>query len=343
MAALDGLRGIAVLLVVLMHLRLPGITYGGAVGVTAFFVLSGYLITSILLAEREATRAVDLRSFWLRRAARLLPALALLLVATWTVLTLAGVSAWSTIRAAAFYYANVRMAHGGQMAPIAHVWSLAVEEQFYLLWPLTLLLAVTFAGRGAVTRVAVTGAVVSILIRVLEFLAGGHQLAYFSTEGNGFALLLGCALAATQITVSRRTAWVALAVLLLLATQPFVEAVRFGWREDLVSIPAAFTTALIVAGIQAGFAPLEWSPLATLGRVSYGVYLWHATVFYFLPDLELKALVGLPLTVLMTCLSWRYVEQPIMRLVARARDPEPHQRSDIGRRRTILRSHQQTY
>ncbi len=204
---LDGLRGIAVLLVVGYHLLPVGLLPGGFIGVDMFFVLSGFLITSLLLREKATTGRVRLGTFWLRRARRLLPALALTVVVS-------GAAAWALggdilvgipvqmIGAATFTYNWIAVTAGGDYfantAPelLRNLWSLAVEEQFYLLWPILFIL-VTLA-RSRVARVALVSAagLISIVIAVIVLNATGDvSRVYYGTDTHAFGLLFGAALA----------------------------------------------------------------------------------------------------------------------------------------------------
>ena len=128
------------------HFDLPGFSGGGLVGVTMFFVLSGYLITTLLLDERRSTGSSNLRSFYIRRAARLFPALALVLVVVGLGLLVAGHpdTAGSGVGFSALYVSNLAVAAGANLGPLEHTWSLSIEEQFYLVWPAVLLV---FVGR----------------------------------------------------------------------------------------------------------------------------------------------------------------------------------------------------
>ena len=141
--ALDGIRGIAILLVVASHFGLGGT--GGMVGVTLFFVLSGFLITYLLLDEREQTGRIDLKSFYGRRALRLLPALGFYLVGMAMLIWLLrlAIPIWDTTWPTALYLANYVQVLGGDLFANRHTWSLAVEEHFYLIWPLLVILGVT--------------------------------------------------------------------------------------------------------------------------------------------------------------------------------------------------------
>lgn len=209
--ALDGVRACAVLAVLLFHGGVAALP-GGFLGVDAFFVLSGFLITSLLLAERSSTGRTDLVAFWGRRARRLLPALLLVLA------TVAVVSRWllpptelPALRldslAAVAYLANWRMmfrggdyfAATGAPSPLQHTWSLGIEEQFYLIWPLVFLAAVVVA-RGRRIRlillvIALAGAVASALASALLYSPVNVDRDYYGTDTRAVALLVGCGLA----------------------------------------------------------------------------------------------------------------------------------------------------
>ena len=201
--ALDGARGVAVALVVGSHWSPAHVRYGGAVGVIVFFVLSGYLITSILLAEHAATGRIDLRAFYTRRALRLFPALALLVVALPFLQKLVadpqltyGYIRWAG--ETALYLGDFVRSGGGTLGPLDHTWSLAVEEQFYLVWPLVLL-ALLFRARGdaaKLLRSVAALAAVSAGWTVLAAFLFPFVRTYYAPDTNAFALMAGCALAA---------------------------------------------------------------------------------------------------------------------------------------------------
>jgi peptidoglycan/LPS O-acetylase OafA/YrhL len=282
---------------------------GGFLGVDAFFVLSGYLITMLLLTEWERTGDVALIAFWGRRARRLLPAL-LLMVAVVSIgaRSLLPPEDVRLLRgdglATLFYVANWRMIfRGGDYfaqtaapSPLQHAWSLGIEEQFYLLWPL-LLLAV-LAARQPLRRLLVIcacAAVISAFAMALVYDAQGPVRAYYGTDTRGGSLLIGAGLAALLVTRRhpgdvepgrRRSTMAALAVLAAAAT-------AWSWThlsgtDNLLYHGGMAASALAVAVVLAHIAlvpegvsarALSLPPLPLLGRISYGVYLWHWPVF----------------------------------------------------------------
>ncbi|WP_160425276.1 acyltransferase family protein, partial [Agromyces seonyuensis] len=201
-AGLDGLRALAVLAVIAYH-AVPAAVPGGFAGVDVFFVISGFLITRLLLAERDATGGMRVLRFWMRRARRLLPALAVLVVVVATVAGLIGgdvtvglgrqlfggvtfSSNWGAIAADASYF-------GASAAePFRHLWSLAVEEQFYLAWPLILAACVFLMSRGG-TMLLLGGTAVLLAggMAVLDLVGVDRSRLYFGTDIHAFGLLLG--------------------------------------------------------------------------------------------------------------------------------------------------------
>ena len=206
MPGLDGLRAIAVIAVIAYHLD-PDLIPGGLLGVGVFFTLSGYLITDLLLGQREATGSLKLGDFWMRRARRLLPALFLMLavVVAWVTLldrsqlpslrgdvlaAVAYVSNWWNIVREASYFARF-----GPPPPFDHLWSLAVEEQFYLIWPWLLLLGLRFLpGRYTLALVTLAGAAVSAAAMAIIYQPGiDPTRVYEGTDTRAFGLLVGAA------------------------------------------------------------------------------------------------------------------------------------------------------
>ena len=302
--ALDALRGLAILLVVSAHVGLPGCRWGGQVGVVMFFVLSGFLITRILL------RGPSWSAFYARRAARLLPALVLIVAANvlvttdrhWILPVLGYVSNWWSVSG-----------HG--TAFLGHTWSLAVEEQFYLVWPA--LLGV-FARRG---HRLLVGAAVLLAWRVLAWRIGWDEEVQWGTVSNAFGLLLGGWVAVRRPQVSAGVGGLALLVCLVGVVASTGAPMSVGF---LVCVPvAAVLTAVVVSSADRLPAP----PLLTwVGGVSYGWYLWHNSLLAAFGEDGLVqrlalVLVGLGIAVL----SLHVLERPVQRWVGRALAGATHQ------------------
>ncbi|XXX75437.1 acyltransferase family protein [Sorangium sp. So ce134] len=344
--ALDGLRGLAVAAVLAFH---AGALRGGYLGVDLFFVLSGFLITSLLLAEQRATGRIRLARFWARRARRLLPALLLVLlgVAGYAGLlaapeelgriradalaSLAYVANWWTLLAGNDYWALFRAP-----SPLVHMWSLAIEEQFYALWPLVVALALRLA-RGSSRALAAVCLVLALasLAWMIALRRAGADVArvYLGTDTRAAALLLGAALAASEPErwtaarpgLRRALEGVACAAAAGLA---WAWARVDGQREALYGQGGLFlcglaTVAILAAAGRAEPGPLaralSLAPLRALGRISYGLYLWHWPVFVALTEAR-TGLDGAPLAACRLALSfglaiasYHLVELPVRR------------------------------
>ena len=348
---LDGLRAVAVLAVLAYHadLTLNGIRLfgGGFLGVEVFFVISGYLITSILLRQSRARGGIDLRTFYRNRARRLLPALFVTLVAVVVaalalapaevaglrgdvVASLAYVTNWFFIFGDKPYFEVV-----GRPSLLQHLWSLAVEEQFYIVWPLVFAGGLRLFGRTRTAVATAVGAVASaVLMAVLHARGTDVTRLYEGTDTRAAGLLVGAALAfvwapqrlraevgrgARPLLDAVGAAAGAVLLLLLLVTDQFSEAIyRFGFFG--VSIVTALLIAVVVHPA-AHIGPLLGSPaLRWIGQRSYGIYLYHWPVFQFTrPQLDVP-LTGLPLlvlriaaTIVVAQVSFRFVEVPIRR------------------------------
>jgi peptidoglycan/LPS O-acetylase OafA/YrhL len=344
--ALDGIRAVAVVSVVVFHFFTRGAT-GGYLGVDMFFVLSGFLITTLLLIEWHNATAIDLRAFWARRARRLLPALLLVLtvVAIWSAFAL-DAARRSSVRgqglSALFYSANWYLIFGGEstigraggLAPLFHTWSLAIEEQFYLVWPLVVVFCL-WRWHGSLRPLAIVAVVVSIVSVVLMpilFVPGDEGRAYLATDTRAHQLLIGALLAMALRTDSLRARseqWAPrlapLAALLIVAAvllAPGPETSRFLY--DGGSVGFALCVAVVIAAVMAPNPTwltrlLAVAPLVWLGRISYGVYLWHVPVRAMLSNEETGLggpwllLARVFATLAIAALSYFLVEMPIRR------------------------------
>jgi peptidoglycan/LPS O-acetylase OafA/YrhL len=304
--ALDGIRGLAVLLVVADH---GGLLWRGtgSLGVIVFFVLSGFLITRVIV-EAQAEGTWSLRRFYAARAVRLAPAL-VAMVGVLTVVLLASGEPNVLGRAArALSYTENFFTGVDAESPFNHAWSLAVEEQFYLLWPL-----VVGALAGRRHRLLIVGVlvVVSVVAREWLFWEGHGGVAYSSLPTNAFALLLGCGIA-----LRSRPASVG-AVGLLGAGIGFIACVAsLGTPIPGIEVLAAVFAAVFVAGSGGAAARVfSWSPLRFFGRISYALYLWHYPVLMVTGGMYLgpRVWLVLPATVLIATASTLWLEEPIRR------------------------------
>ena len=282
---IEGLRAVAVVLVVLFHAGVPGVA-GGYVGVDVFFVISGFLITSLMLREVRRTGRLSLIDFYARRARRILPTAAVVLVTTllasyhWLGFLrgdeIAGDVSWSALFAANFRFANVGtdyLASQGAASPVQHFWSLAVEEQFYLVWPAAVVLLIWLGFRWAVGYWLAAAMVASLAYGVL-WQTGTWS--YFSPFSRAWEIGAGCllALVATRLDrIPHRLATVMAGVglaLIVVAAFTYDEMTTFpGYAAAL----PVFATVLVLAG--RGDSLLGRRPLVWLGRLSYSFYLWH--------------------------------------------------------------------
>src|ERR671912_2980818 len=346
MPGLDGLRAIAVLAVIAYHVN-PAWAPGGLLGVGVFFTLSGYLITDLLLGQQAATGRLQLGDFWLRRARRLLPALFLMLavVVAWVtlldrsvlpglrgdVLAAVGyVSNWWKIVREASYFARF-----GPPPPLDHLWSLAVEEQFYLIWPWLLWLGLRYVpGRYTLAGLTLAGAALSAVAMALVYEPGVDPTrVYEGTDTRAFGLLLGAALAmvwpSRRLSTDLATRWrvlldgvgvagLVVIALLIWRTSEYSPFLYHGGIVLLtigtVATVAALAHPATLLGVAVGWAPLRW-----IGVRSYGIYLWHWPIIVLTaPSLDQKPTLSLQVlqvaaTITVAALSWRFVEEPIRR------------------------------
>lgn len=339
--ALDGFRAGAVLLVMVYHLGIP--PRGGHIGVNAFFVLSGFLITSLLLHENLKTGRIALGSFFARRALRLYPPLLAVVAAVvaYSLIVPGAVRAensLSAIPAVVLYFSNwVRsFGEGTPLGLFEHTWSLSVEEQFYLLWPLVLLAVLRITKRlSAVVLVALSGCGASLLLRLaLNGSTPGERITS-GIDTQADQLLFGCALAALVLLASRHGWEASLSRVLRVAVWPAAAAlgvVAIAWKPGDHSTAGMVIPAIIAAACAAviGYLylhPGNWAgralgckPLVYVGKRSYALYLWHypiytvMTVNGFPASGPLRMILEVALSFITAELSWRLVESPALRV-----------------------------
>lgn len=273
--ALDGVRGLAVLAVVVGHVLPTGSSNAGTVGVNAFFTLSGFLITRLLIEERLVTGGIRLRSFYVRRWRRLVPAAAAFLLVATVLLTMEGASRlpviWSALSVANF--ANLAQQ---PMAGLAHMWSLSMEEQFYLAWPPVLALLLRHR-RLLVPAIAAAVVLSAAVLGYLALTGASSQRVMFGPDSRASAILIGCLLACLMEKLSHlpfRGPLAAVgAITLLSCMTPMMQA---SWTL-LPTALGAFFLVLWAASVPSSTAlrALSWPPLVGAGKISYGIYLWH--------------------------------------------------------------------
>lgn len=339
---IEGMRAIAILLVLLYHAGVPGFG-GGFIGVDVFFVLSGYLITRSLLEEVGRSGTIHLREFYARRARRLLPAALLVLIVTagavWLVLPF---TAWrefgGDIAAASLYFINWRLAarsvdylaEGVSATPVQHYWSLAVEEQFYLIWPFLMLVAAWLHRRKgwslARTTTIVLGGVVLVpsLAWSVSYTAASPAEAFFVTTTRLWELAIGAFVAAAGVRLApntRLSAAVRSAGLIGIVATAVLVAERVAWPSYWALLPTVATAAVIAAGAETSGSDkvaglLQSQPMQRIGAWSYSIYLWHWPPLAILAatGVELDPAMAMLVTVVAcvpAVLSYRLLENPV--------------------------------
>ena len=348
---LDGLRAVAIIGVLLYHAGIDWMP-GGFLGVDVFFVISGFLITSLILEEYDRSGRVNFTKFYLGRARRLLPAVAVLLIAVGLAVLIVYQDALSAFRedalATVFYVNNwwyifVDQSYFesvGRPPLLKHLWSLSVEEQFYLIWPVFALLLMRSGGRPLVRRLALVLAIASTVWMAVLSIRNGYPVdadpsrAYFGTDSHSMGLLVGAALAtmwrpgrlSTQVPRGAQLVITGIGVASLAAVIGFYlfvgEFTPWLYRGGFLAL-AFFTTALIAAVTHpASFLgpALGTGILRYIGRRSYGIYLWHWPIFMVTrPGIDVEwsepvtFVVRIALTLVIAELSYRLVEMPIRR------------------------------
>ena len=352
MPGLDGLRAIAVLAVIAFHLGFEWAP-GGLLGVGIFFTLSGYLITDILLSQLARHGHIRLGKFWLARARRLLPALFAMLIVVVAWVTIFGPAQPQQFRDAvvanAFYVGNWQLILGdvsyfarfAPPGPLNHLWSLAIEEQFYILWPFILLIGVKLVREaplpsGVRPRLAIAtlglALVSAILMAVLYRPSLDPSRVYYGTDTRAMELLFGAALAMVWPSrkLSRKVSAGARDTLDLAGVAGLLAIALMIWQTDQYSsflyrggfVLLSIATVMVLAPLahpacRLG-AILGWKPLVWVGVRSYGIYLWHFPIIVLTTPggiangqellreaLQVVAIFGV------AALSWRYLEEPI--------------------------------
>lgn len=345
MVGLDSLRGLAILGVILYHINFNWMP-GGFLGVTVFFVLSGYLITDILAMEWKRNKRIDLKKFWLSRARRLLPGMLVMLVITLAWITIFHSSLLEKMRgdslAALFYVSNWWYIYHklsyfdnfNQISPLNHFWSLAVEEQFYVVWPFIISLGLYYIKKQSrMILLICLGAFASALAMAILYEPGvDPSRIYYGTDTRAFSLLIGAVLAlvwpsnrlANKIIPKARfildvVGGIALIIILVMFWKtnqydPFL------YKGGMVLLSIA--TALLVANLAhpasriAQF--LRFRPLRWVGIRSYGIYLWHYPILTLTtPKVNvgdfsiIRAIFQFLLIILIAQISWKFIEKPI--------------------------------
>lgn len=321
--ALDGLRGVAVLLVLVYHLPFS-VPNAGDIGVTIFFTLSGFLITTLLLEERDGFGSIDLPRFYQRRALRLLPALVAMLSVIVALDLIVGSQAGYGRPAlfSLFYVANWAIIQGVDFHHINHVWSLAVEEHFYLLWPLIVVLVLRHRDRHTLLWIAVTGALASWGIRIWLFLSDASlPRILYATDTRLDGILIGCIFAIIGWERIRHVPGVAtVAALAAIGSVIVIPDHWFLFTAGLTAVPVA--TVLILAGCLQGRVAqtaLNRRPLVSIGRISYGLYVWHLPIYGFvfkygswMPRVA-QSVAAVLVSFGVAASSYRFIEQPFLR------------------------------
>ena len=349
LAGLDGLRALAVIAVVLYHF-FPAMLPGGFIGVDVFFVISGFLITGLLVSEHTRTGRISLGRFWQRRARRLVPPLIPVILVSCSIAfliggdVLVGLGA-QLLGATTFGYNWVSIANDASYFSVnepellRNLWSLAVEEQFYLVWPL-LLLAVLLLRRPRVRLAVVTALFVAsaLWMGVLYQPGADPTRVYYGSDTHSFGLFAGAALALLlrrptghRNELPRLRPWLGGAALLMIigfATW-LPEDDTATYRGGLVAVSLA-TAVAIWAGVRGGRfgCLLDLAPLRYLGERSYGIYLWHWPVLVLLQQLWPASspsgsllpigLLATVITLVLAGVSYRWLELPIRRVGVRA-------------------------
>jgi peptidoglycan/LPS O-acetylase OafA/YrhL len=335
---IEGLRGISIIFVLLFHAKIAGFT-GGFVGVDVFFVISGFLITGLLLREVESSGRVSIPQFYARRLRRLLPAAALVLVATLVVsylllprLLIPGIAIDTA--AAALYVSNINFAYHATdyfaattlPSPVLHFWSLSVEEQYYMFWPAIVLLVTRRARRPRINvRITLLVIGISSFAFALWLLKTNAPWAFFSLPTRAWELALGGLLAVSKTSLEKLPKLVARTLGAIGVAGVIISGLVMKETAPFPGIPALLPTMsaalVIIAGMQTirsiPTRILNTPPLRFFGRISYSLYLWHWPVLVIpaaltITPLTLRQRILLALgSILLATITQRFIEDPL--------------------------------
>lgn len=351
---IDGLRALAIIPVVAYHAQIPGFS-GGFAGVDVFFVISGFLITRMIAQDLDRGR-FSLSDFYARRVRRIVPALAVMLAAVTVfaaiLFTPQEMQRYGlTLAAAAMFSANIYFwrtenyfTAEPESSPLLHTWSLAVEEQFYIVWPLGLMLIVALGLRRYLPALALAGLIVSF-VAALVLVRLSPSFAFYMLPARAWELLLGAVLA-LGVVPALKSAWVREAAALCGAAAVVASVFILNNRMEIpgpwLLLPCLGTALVIHAGSNEPARTsqiLSLAPLVWIGLISYSLYLWHWPLLV-LPQLILareltpvEVAFAIGFSVLAAALSWRFVEQPFRR---RALSDRPARRAMLVSGSAIL-------
>ena len=334
--ALDGMRAFAVIAVMLFHVQQPHFFLGGYVGVDVFFVLSGFLITSLLISERDQFGTLWVRGFYARRALRLFPALALVIVSSAAIVLILGELSGRRhdtlvgIPFATFFVGNwvLGLADSLKLGLLNHTWSLAIEEQFYLVWPLTLIVLLRRTSRDTIAAVLLGLAGAESVARLAAALAGyPWERTYYLTIFHSDGLLIGSALALllTKHREGLARGWnrpAAAGACVLLVLLAVIGDNTYGPEAPVwITLTVLATAVMLINLLTSPLRPLSWvlgcRTAVWIGKRSYGLYLWHIPIYLTLISLvpatqgahDEACAFGFVATFVVAGLSYRYVEQ----------------------------------
>ncbi len=332
---LDGLRGVAVVIVIFSHFHGMFGFHHGALGVDIFFTLSGFLMTRILLSELRTTSSINLLNFYARRMLRLAPCLVTVVIFVSAFYLAFGISIRTVASfsiPALLYFSNwVRAFDLWNLAALGHTWSLSIEEQFYILWPIILIAANRLIRTEKIVWFCLALAVMIIAHR-FSVLDGGATASRIS---NGFdtradTILIGAALGAFGSHKTLSFAWLGSAAAIAASFLLFVLVCEPNWYYQTGTTGVAVATACIISNAVGGGngminLMLRNECLRLVGKVSYGLYLWHYPIYKlfwmtvgedsFKPNVlhTLDLFILIPLTYIVSCASYRWIESPALK------------------------------